>query len=307
MVQFLSNDFTQPRWRTAALKNAYALLGKRRFEYAAAFFVLGGSLKDAVNVCLRHLDDFQLAVALARVIEGQDDGPVLRNILYETVIPLAFKKGNRWLGSWTFWLLHRRDLAVRILVTPLQDVASALDISITEFGNPHYDDPSLALLFSQLKSKTLQTAKGTSEISGRVEFNFVLQMARVFTRMGCHALALDLVRSWSFDRPSVVTDAHDRTQQAAPPSPTSARRMYALEPAMRRRSSIIIDMDLFTAPPTRRASPEPRGAGGPPAPLMNETIKEEGDFFARKAGLGSLLKTAKQDVQVPEFDMNSFS
>ncbi|KAH9969083.1 WD repeat-containing protein [Russula dissimulans] len=306
MVQFLSNNFTQPRWRTAALKNAYALLGKRRFEYAAAFFILGGSLKDAVNVCLRHLDDFQLAVALARVIEGQDDGPVLRNILYETVIPLAFKKGNRWLGSWTFWLLHRRDLAVRILVTPLQDVASALDISITEFGNPHYDDPSLALLFSQLKSKTLQTAKGTSEISGRVEFNFVLQIARVFTRMGCHALALDLVRSWSFDRPSVVTDAHDRTQQAAPPSPTSARRMFALEPAMRRRSSIIIDMDLSTAPPTRRASPEPRGAGDPPVPLMNETIKEEGDLFARKAGLGSLLKTARQDVQVPEFDMNSF-
>lgn len=56
-------------------------------------------------------------------------------------------------------------------MTPLQDVASALDIPITEFGNPHYDDPSLALLFSQLKSKTLQAAKGTSEISGRTEFN----------------------------------------------------------------------------------------------------------------------------------------
>ena len=31
MLQFMSNDFTQPRWRTAALKNAYALLSKRRF------------------------------------------------------------------------------------------------------------------------------------------------------------------------------------------------------------------------------------------------------------------------------------
>jgi hypothetical protein len=91
------------------------LTGKT-LEYAAAFFILGGSLKDAVNVCLRHLDDFQLAVALARVIEGRDDGPVLRNTLYENIIPLAFKKGNRWLGSWAFWLLHRRDLAVRILV-----------------------------------------------------------------------------------------------------------------------------------------------------------------------------------------------
>lgn len=30
-LRFLSNDFDEPRWRTAALKNAYALLGKRRF------------------------------------------------------------------------------------------------------------------------------------------------------------------------------------------------------------------------------------------------------------------------------------
>jgi hypothetical protein len=65
-------------------------------------------------------------------------------------------------------------------------------------------------------------------------------------------------------------------------------------------------MDLFTAPPTRRPSPEP-GAGELPASLTNETINEEGDLIARKAGLGSLLKTAKQDVQVPEFDMGLFS
>jgi RAVE protein 1 C terminal len=31
MLKFMSNDFTQLRWRTAALKNAYALLSKRRF------------------------------------------------------------------------------------------------------------------------------------------------------------------------------------------------------------------------------------------------------------------------------------
>jgi hypothetical protein len=31
MLKFMSNDFTQSRWRTAALKNAYALLSKRRF------------------------------------------------------------------------------------------------------------------------------------------------------------------------------------------------------------------------------------------------------------------------------------
>jgi rabconnectin-3a len=31
MLKFLSNDFDDPRWRTAALKNAYALLSKQRF------------------------------------------------------------------------------------------------------------------------------------------------------------------------------------------------------------------------------------------------------------------------------------
>lgn len=29
--RFLSNDFKEARWQTAALKNAFALLGKRRF------------------------------------------------------------------------------------------------------------------------------------------------------------------------------------------------------------------------------------------------------------------------------------
>ena len=85
-------------------------------EYAAAFFLLGGSLRDAVNVCTKQLGDFQLAVALARIVEQSSEGPVLQGILKDLVLPIAFELGNRWLGSWAFWLLHRRDLAVRILL-----------------------------------------------------------------------------------------------------------------------------------------------------------------------------------------------
>ena len=91
----------------------------RVIAYAAAFFLLGGSLKDAVNVCLRNLQDFQLAIALARVVEGGDDGPILKSILESTVIPTAFREGNRWLASWAFWMLHRRDLAVRVLIVSI--------------------------------------------------------------------------------------------------------------------------------------------------------------------------------------------
>lgn len=75
---------------------------------------------------------------------------------------------------------------------------------------------------------------------------------------------------------------------------------------MRRRSSIIIDMDIPSLPPTRSASPV-RDAKPPQAdPEKVENISEGGDLLARKAGLGSLMKSAKMDVKVPEFDMNAF-
>lgn len=83
--------------------------------YAAAFFLLAGHLYDAVNVCLNQLKDLQLAIAIARVYEG-DQGPVLRKLLEEEVLAIAAREGNRWLASWAFWMLHRRDMAVRALV-----------------------------------------------------------------------------------------------------------------------------------------------------------------------------------------------
>lgn len=50
MTEFFANNFGEERWRKAALKNAFALMGKQRFEHAAAFFLLAGALKDAVEV-----------------------------------------------------------------------------------------------------------------------------------------------------------------------------------------------------------------------------------------------------------------
>ena len=50
MSQFFGHDFKEERWRKAALKNAYSLLGMQRFEHAAAFFLLADALWDAVQV-----------------------------------------------------------------------------------------------------------------------------------------------------------------------------------------------------------------------------------------------------------------
>ena len=84
-------------------------------EYAAAFFLLAGNLRDAVNVCANQLQDLQLAIAIARV-HGGDDCLVLRELLEDNVLPQAAFDGNRWLATWAFWMLGRRDMAVRALI-----------------------------------------------------------------------------------------------------------------------------------------------------------------------------------------------
>jgi hypothetical protein len=82
-----------------------------------------------VNVCLGQLKDLQLAIAVTRVYEG-DSGPVLREILEEKVLPLAAQEGNRWLASWAFWMLHRRDMAVRALIVgkPIPRISRELQL-----------------------------------------------------------------------------------------------------------------------------------------------------------------------------------
>lgn len=50
MLDFFMHDFNDEKWKKAALKNAFILMGKQRFQHAAAFFLLAGSIKDAIQV-----------------------------------------------------------------------------------------------------------------------------------------------------------------------------------------------------------------------------------------------------------------
>lgn len=104
-------------WYVHSLERAQQelLTRKKKKEYAAAFFLLAGNLQDAVNVCAHQLHDLQLAIAIARVYDG-DNSSVLRSLLEDKVLPQAAFEGNRWLATWAFWLLGRRDMAVRVLI-----------------------------------------------------------------------------------------------------------------------------------------------------------------------------------------------
>ncbi|KAE8543087.1 hypothetical protein D1P53_000574 [Cryptococcus gattii VGV] len=286
MLKFLTNDFTLDRWKTAAMKNAYALLSKQRYEYAAAFFMLAGQPEDGINVCLRQLNDWQLGLALARVVEGRTDGPIYRRIVSEIVLPLAFKGGHRWLGTWAFWMLGRRDLAASVLISPMVDVANDYSPEkLIRVGNPENDDPSLLLMFQHLKSKSLQTAKGTSEVSTKLEFDFVLHNARVFFRMGCHDLALDLLRSWSFERPFFPMDVlgeSTRSTRFATPSVDDSGKVTTPE---------LLDGDIKIEEP---------------AIIIEE--KEPSSSPNAEKKIGNFLKSVKQDTQQGgmEFNMDNF-
>ena len=132
MAAFFSNDFTQERWKKAALKNAFALLAKQRFEHAAAFFLLANKLWDAVQVCITRLGDLQLAFVITRLYEG-DNGPVYERLLKESVLGISVNpesvspsrqleaSSDPFMRSIAHWLLQDYSGALEtLLITPTE-------------------------------------------------------------------------------------------------------------------------------------------------------------------------------------------
>ncbi|KAL1623343.1 regulator of (H+)-ATPase in vacuolar membrane [Neofusicoccum ribis] len=248
--RLLQNNFNEARWRTAALKNAYALMGRHRFEYAAAFFLLADHLQDAVSILANQMNDMQLAIAVARVYEG-DDGPVLRKFITERALPHAVMEGNRWMATWAFWMLGKRDVAVRALVTPLSGLLSPPDSPSLQSKLFLTDDPALVVLYRQLRDKSLQTLRGALAVTPRAEWEFLVHTARLYERMGCDLLALDLVRSWEFLAPQqpreqlgpLPTRLPPHSSHHGPLSPgAGAGATYDIDPRklLRRRSSLVV-------------------------------------------------------------------
>ncbi|KAF1957089.1 hypothetical protein CC80DRAFT_411478 [Byssothecium circinans] len=252
--RLLSNNFNEPRWKTAALKNAYALMGRRRFEYAAAFFLLADHLLDAISVLHNQLGDTQLAITVARVYGG-DASPILQTFLREKILPQAAREGNRWLATWAFWMINKRDSAVRSLVSPLSSLVESSEsgAETPSFESRSFltDDPALVVIYRQLREKSLQTLRGASRVGMREEWEFVIKTAELYGRMGCDVLALDLVKTWEFLTPPPPTKRlsnHPPLSPAIPNTSFHARNFHQsatdfdFDPRklLRRRSSLVV-------------------------------------------------------------------
>ena len=120
------------------------------------------------------------------------------------------------------------------------------------------DDPALVVLYSQLRQMTLQTLRGASKVTPKVEWAFVLHNARLYDRMGCDLLALDLVRNWEFMLPA-PTVFKNLGGEADP------RRM------MRRRSSLVVaDLPMPIVPMEMKSGGAHAGKHHPPPPVFEE-------------------------------------
>lgn len=200
MLKFLNNDFAEPRWRSAALKNAFVLLSKHRYMDAATFFLLAGSLKDSINVLRKQLNDLDLAIGVCRVYEG-DNGPILHEFLHNQILPTAIIDSDRWTTSYVYWKMRKQDLAIKALVQPPVEVDDNYKwIEKDKCVNKSFlvEDPLLLQLYLQLRDRNIDYYNAALEVNESLEYEIIMRVATIYTRMGCDYIAVSLLKDWKF-------------------------------------------------------------------------------------------------------------
>eukprot|EP01028_Stygiella_incarcerata_P009236 TRINITY_DN4341_c0_g1_i1.p1 TRINITY_DN4341_c0_g1~~TRINITY_DN4341_c0_g1_i1.p1 ORF type:complete len:2167 (-),score=543.64 TRINITY_DN4341_c0_g1_i1:1575-7592(-) len=164
-AEFFSNNFSEDRWKHAAMKNAFALLGKHRYDLAAAFFLLAGSLRDTIQLIMKNTNDAHLALFLCRVCD-HDDAETLRQEVLKEV--LASNDDNVWSAAQCQMLLGDHESAVSTLLA----------------GRRHVDYPALySMLAGYCHCPSAQS--------------LLLRSARFFTDLGSPLMALEYIRKAS--------------------------------------------------------------------------------------------------------------
>uniref|UniRef100_A0A8C5NN25 Dmx like 2 n=1 Tax=Junco hyemalis TaxID=40217 RepID=A0A8C5NN25_JUNHY len=215
MTAFFSHNFNEDRWRKAALKNAFALLGKQRFEQSAAFFLLAGSLKDAIEVCLEKMEDIQLAMVIARLYESEFETSVTyTSILYEKILGCQ-KDGtgfsctklhsDPFLRSIAYWIMkdYTRALDTLLEQTPKDDdenpvIVKSCNPVVFSFYNYLRTHPLLIRRYfsspeGTLATLGLKTEKNFVDKINLIERKLFFTTANAHFKVGCPVLALEVL------------------------------------------------------------------------------------------------------------------
>ncbi|XP_063539585.1 dmX-like protein 2 [Cydia strobilella] len=211
MTAFFANDFSEDRWRKAALKNAFVLLGRQRFEHAAAFFLLGGALKDALEVLITRLGDLQLAMVVARLYETDNPAsPSLKRLLMDEILGGETEDGeidlerahpDPFVRSIALWELKRYGEALDTLLAPAgrlhtareprdnEPVPSVFNFYVYLRTHPRLKRHNLPSQGASIALLQQESDEGITRLERRLYF----QTAHGHFKAGCPALALEVL------------------------------------------------------------------------------------------------------------------
>ncbi|XP_037658150.1 dmX-like protein 1 isoform X5 [Choloepus didactylus] len=208
MTQFFGHNFEDERWRKAALKNAFSLQGKQRFEHSAAFFLLAGCLRDAIEVCLEKLNDIQLALVIARLYESEfDTSATYKSILRKKVLGIDSPINlhyDPFLRSMAYWILEDYSSALETLIKqPIREdddqaMMSACNPAVFNFYNYLRTHPLLLRRHfgSSDAFSTQMSLTGKSGLAGTINLNerrLFFTTACAHLKAGCPMLALEVL------------------------------------------------------------------------------------------------------------------
>jgi len=185
---FLSNDFSSEKWRIAAAKSAFTLHSQHRFSLCAAFFILANQPSDAIQVILSKMNDPQLALLVARCMN-----PTLEeNLIKESILPMAKKRGDLVLASICHWLVRDYPSSLSALMDP--------DVQTITF------DPSTLHYYRFLRAHPLLRLDPTLQTYSADERSLARKSVSSYFRSGCHVVALSIIQELSLlSPPSIIT------------------------------------------------------------------------------------------------------
>nr|XP_034493175.1 dmX-like protein 2 isoform X7 [Marmota flaviventris] len=215
MTSFFSHNFNEDRWRKAALKNAFSLLGKQRFEQSAAFFLLAGSLKDAIEVCLEKMEDIQLAMVIARLYESEfETSSTYISILNQKILGCQTDGSgfnckrlhpDPFLRSLAYWVMkdYTRALDTLLEQTPKEEdehqvIIKSCNPVVFSFYNYLRTHPlllrrNLASPEGTLATLGLKTEKNFADKINLIERKLFFTTANAHFKVGCPVLALEVL------------------------------------------------------------------------------------------------------------------
>ena len=237
VAEFLCNDFTQERWQTAALKNAYALLKQQQFNQAAGFFLVGGKIRDALGLLMKHEKDFMMAVIVARLWDGGFGNDNFRWLLEEHIVPLAEASRDVWLLSIARWLLGDFVGSFNALLH-LEDKTApyVLSANTSDFKPVvlYYTDHLLSAT-EMVKHKKMDTAT-LARLSRKTAYTTF--------NAGCvHHCLERLIGAEQLEEPTAITTA----VASAPPAPVPVKKAPVADAGM---MSLLMFDDGFGDMPT---------------------------------------------------------